>query len=216
MLEHKDIGFIKLKRNFLEWEWYQDSNTSRVMIHLLLKSNYITKQWQGNTINPGELITSINNLSKELKLTENVIRTCLKKLKKTNYIITQSTNKFTKIKINESIIYGEVYLKNNEQSNDQETNKSQSTNKQITTTNKVKKEIENKESLEIFKNQVFQFYKIYSQEHLNGFFQYWSIINKQTGRPKFNETNYWNLEERLKNWKVLNAKNKGQTFTKNR
>lgn len=52
MREQRDIGFVKLKRNFLEWEWYQDNNTSRVMIHLILKSNYTVKQWQGNTINP--------------------------------------------------------------------------------------------------------------------------------------------------------------------
>ena len=104
MQKQKDIGFVKLKRNFLDWEWYQDNNTSRVMIHLLLKSNYTVKQWQGNTINPGELITSIGNLSKELQLSENIIRTCLKKLKKTNYIATQGTSKFTMIRIMKSSI----------------------------------------------------------------------------------------------------------------
>ena len=216
MKEQRDTGFLKLKRTILEWEWYQDNNTFRVMIHLLLKSNYTVKQWQGNTINPGELITSIGNLSKELCLTENVIRTCLKKLKNTNYIITQGTNKFTKVRILKSSIYDEINLPNNKQADDPKTIKPSTTNKQITTTNTVKKEEEKKESIENFKNQVFQFLKLYSQEHLNGFYDYWSSLNKQTGRRRFEENIYWNLEDRLKNWKVLNLKKEAQTFTKNR
>lgn len=216
MQEQRDIGFIKLKRTILEWEWYQDNNTFRVMIHLLLKSNYTVKQWQGNTVHPGELITSIGNLSKELDLSENVVRTCLKKLKNTNYINTQGTNKFTKIKILKSSIYDEITLSNNKQIDDQKTNKPFSADKQITTTNKVKKEEENKESIENFKNQIFQFSSLYSQEHLNGFYEYYDTINKQTGRRKFEENNYWNLEDRLKNWKVLTSKKDEQSFTKNR
>ena len=114
-----DKGFIKLKRNMLEWEWYQDSNTTRLMIHLLLKSNFKTKNWQGHTINPGELITSIKNLSKELRLSENIIRTALKKLKATGYINTQSTNKNTKVKILKSDIYDELNISDNTQNNKQ-------------------------------------------------------------------------------------------------
>ena len=76
-----DKGFIKLKRNILEWEWYQDANTTRLMIHLLLKSNFKTKSWQGNVIYPGELITSLESLSTELNLSVGMIRNSLKKLK---------------------------------------------------------------------------------------------------------------------------------------
>jgi DNA-binding transcriptional regulator YhcF (GntR family) len=216
MLEQRDIGFIKLKRTILEWEWYQDNNTFRLMIHLLLKSNYTVKQWQGNTVHPGELITSIGNLGKELDLSENVVRTCLKKLKKTNYIITQGTNKFTIIKIIKSSIYDEIAFTNNKQIDDPKTNKPHSTDKQITTTNKVKKVEENKESIENFKSQVFQFSSSYSQEHLNGFYEYYSSQNKQTGRRRFEDDNYWNLEDRLKKWKVINPKKEAQPFTKNR
>lgn len=216
MQEHRDIGFVKLKRTVLEWEWYQDNNTFRVMIHLLLKANYTVKKWQGNTIEAGELITSIANLSKELKITENVIRTCLKKLKKTNYIVTQSTNKFTKVRIIKSIIYDDINLKDNKPAECPLVNESHSNNNQSTTTNKVKKEEENKESIENFKNKIFQFSNLYSQEHLNGFYDYWNLINKHTGRRKFEETKYWVLEDRLENWKVLNSKKVVQTFTKNR
>src|SRR5688572_23328871 len=105
MKKHIDKGFLKLHRNILDSEWYQDGNTIRLMLHLMLKSNYIAKRWQGILINPGELITSYNNLSKELKLSENIIRTSLAKLKRTGYITTNSTNKFTRITIVPSAIY---------------------------------------------------------------------------------------------------------------
>ena len=41
-------GFIKIHRSLLEWEWYQDTNTKTVFIHLLLTANYKDKNWKGN------------------------------------------------------------------------------------------------------------------------------------------------------------------------
>ena len=205
-----DKGFIKLKRNILDWEWYQDNNTFRVMIHLLLKCNYATKNWQGHIIYPGELITSTKNLSKELDLSENIIRTALKKLKMTNYIITQSTNKFTKIKITQSSIYDEIPISRNQPIEVPNTNKKQPINKPVTTTNKVNKEIESIKRKEMFKKQIFQFQNQYSNETLNNFYNYWTEENKQTGRLKFEEETFWNLETRLSSWKNYNSTSKNQ------
>lgn len=146
----------------------------------------------------------------------NEIRTCLKKLEKTNYISTLGTSKFTKIKIIKSIIYDEILFANNEQNHNPLTNQPNSSHNQSTTTNKVKKEEEKKESLELFKNQIFQFSSSYSQEHLDGFYEYYSSQNKQTGRLRFEEDNYWNLQDKLKNWNNRNPKKETQTFTKNR
>ena len=200
-----DKGFIKLKRNMLEWEWYQDSNTTRLMIHLLLKSNFKTKNWQGHTINPGELITSIKNLSKELRLSENIIRTALKKLKATGYINTQSTNKNTKVKVLKSDIYDELNISDNTQNNKQKTNHSQPNQNQITTTNKVKNELETIERKEVFKKQILQFQNQFPKEKLESFFNYWSEECKQTGRLKFEDEKFWNLETRISNWKVFGS-----------
>ena len=205
-----DKGFIKLKRNILDWEWYQDNNTFRVMIHLLLKCNYTTKNWQGHIIYPGELITSTKNLSKELDLSENIIRTALKKLKMTNYIITQSTNKFTKITIVQSDIYDKIPISSNQPIEVPNTNKKQPINKPVTTTNKVNKEIESIKRKEMFKKQIFQFQNQYSNETLNNFYNYWTEENKQTGRLKFEEETFWNLETRLSSWKNYNSTSKNQ------
>ena len=200
-----DKGFIKLKRNMLEWEWYQDSNTTRLMIHLLLKSNFKTKNWQGHTINPGELITSIKNLSKELSLSENIIRTALKKLKATGYINTQSTNKNTKVKVLKSDIYDELSISDNTQKHKQKLNHSQPNQNQMTTTNKVKNEIETIERKEVFKKQILQFQNQFPKEKLESFFNYWSEECKQTGRLKFEDEKFWNLESRISNWKVFGS-----------
>lgn len=217
-MENKiDKGFIKVKRNILEWEWYQDGNTTRLMIHLMLKANFTVKSWQGHVINRGELITSVGNLSNELKTSESIIRTCLKKLVKTNYISTKSTNKFTKIKLNKSIIYDEIDEVNNKQNSIALTNQSQSINKPVTTTNKEKNEIEIKERKEIFRTEIFQFQNKYTIEVLNNFFNYWTEENKQTGRLKFEAEKYWNAETRLSNWKEFNSnKNPSKPLYTNR
>ena len=38
-------GWIKIHRQILEWEWYSDTNTFRVFLHLLLKANHKEKKY---------------------------------------------------------------------------------------------------------------------------------------------------------------------------
>ncbi len=83
----------------MEWEWYNDSNTFRLFIHLLLKANHKAGRWQGIEIQPGQVIIGRKKLAVELKLTERQIRTSLTKLKMTNEIATKTTNKFTIVTI---------------------------------------------------------------------------------------------------------------------
>lgn len=219
MEEQIDKGFIKLKRAFLDWEWYQDGNTSRLMIHLLLKSNFKTKNWQGYVISPGELITSLDNLSNELNISIGMIRNSLKKLKNGKYIAIKTTNKFTMIKVLKSGIYDEFNYTINKQNSKQTTNEQQTTNNQTTTTNKVKNELEILEGKEIFKKQIFQFQNQFPKEKLESFFNYWSEECKQTGRLKFEDEKFWNLEARISNWKIFGkepAKKEPNNFYINR
>lgn len=200
-----DKGFIKLKRNILEWEWYQDANTTRLMIHLLLKSNFKTKSWQGNVIYPGELITSLESLSTELNLSVGMIRNSLKKLKSGKYIATKTTNKFTMIRVLKSVVYDEVSNLNSKQTDGPITNEQQSSNNQATTTNKVKNELETLKRKEVFKKQIFQFQNQFPKEKLESFFNYWSEECRQTGRLKFEDEKFWNLESRISNWKFFGS-----------
>ena len=113
----------------VDWEWYKNANCSRLFIHCLLKANYEDKKWQGIIIPKGSFVTSIKQLSSELGISEQQIRTALKKLKSTNEITCTSTNKYTMICV---VNYGRYQTpRGDEQHTNQHANQ-QSNNKQIT------------------------------------------------------------------------------------
>ena len=60
-------GWIKLHRSFLNWEWWDDPNTTRLLIYLLCSVNYERKKWRGQVIEAGTLITSWDKLSASLR-----------------------------------------------------------------------------------------------------------------------------------------------------
>ena len=92
-------GFIKLYRQVMKWEWYDDANTFRLFIHLLLKANYEDAQWRGLTIKRGQLFTSIGHLSHELKISNKAIRIALDKLIKTKEVASKGASNGTMITI---------------------------------------------------------------------------------------------------------------------
>src|SRR5690554_1243855 len=92
-------GYIKIWRQLQSWEWYDDPNTLRVFLHLLLNASWAENRWQGITIQPGQLVTGRKKLAAELKLSEQQIRTSLNRLKSTNEITSKTTNRFSVITI---------------------------------------------------------------------------------------------------------------------
>ena len=88
-------GYVKLFRNLLDWEWYQDENVLRLYIHFLLRANFEDKQWHGIAIKQGSFVTSFKTLHTELGLSSSQLRTAIKKLANTNYIKTEASNKYT-------------------------------------------------------------------------------------------------------------------------
>ncbi len=92
-------GWIKLHRGFTKFEWYQDANTMRVFLHLLITANHKKAKWQGNTIGRGQLITSHANLAKDLGLTIQKVRTSLSKLENSENVTVKSTSKFTLLSV---------------------------------------------------------------------------------------------------------------------
>ncbi len=92
-----NLGFIKLYRKFLNWEWYNDINTSRLFLHLLFKANYKDLKFMNEEIKRGSLVTSYKTLSRETNLTIMQIRTSISKLKLTNEITYRKTNKYAVI-----------------------------------------------------------------------------------------------------------------------
>lgn len=126
-------GWIKLHRQFTEWEWYRHTPTKVVFMHLLLKANIEDRRYQGHEVPAGSLVTGVNALAEQTDLTVMQVRTALKNLQNTGEITIKTTNKFSIISISNWAKFQET--------NTQITNKQQTDNNQITTP----KEYKNKE-----------------------------------------------------------------------
>ncbi|MFN3968497.1 hypothetical protein [Flavobacterium sp.] len=209
-------GFLKLSKNILEWQWYTDSNVSRLFLHILLKANFKPHNWQGHEINIGEFITSIDRLHVELNISVQSIKTALSKLERTNYIAIKPTNRFTLIKLLSSDVFSIEHFASNKPLNYQLDNNQQTSNNQSTTTNKEIDKIDFEERINIFQNEVLKFNNQFSNEVLTDFFNYYSQKNSQTDRAKFEEDKYWDTEKRLKTWKLYPKPKDSKKFTKNR
>ena len=79
-------GWIKLHRQITEWEWYNDGNTFRMFVHLLLTVNFEDAPVRGKTIKRGQRLTSIRNLAAELGIDEKTVQRCLHNLQATKEI----------------------------------------------------------------------------------------------------------------------------------
>ena len=92
-------GWIKLHRQLLEWEWYDDTNTKCLFMHCLLRANHSETEWRGNNIKRGQFLTSVDTLTRETGLSVSQIRTSLKKLISTNEIASKSQARSTVITV---------------------------------------------------------------------------------------------------------------------
>lgn len=92
-------GFIKLYRKLKRWGWYKDTAVKCVFLHFLLSASYTEFEWMGQVFKPGQLITSISNLSEELGFSQKQIRTAIDKLCSTKEVGKQTTNKYTIITV---------------------------------------------------------------------------------------------------------------------
>jgi len=126
------VGWIKLHRKFLEWEWYTDSKMVHLFIHLLLSASIEDRKWKGIVLQRGQLATTVAELSKKTGLTAQNIRTCLEKLVNSQIINRQSTNKYTLVTICNYESYQAIGSIDQQTANNQVTNDQQTTNKRST------------------------------------------------------------------------------------
>lgn len=94
------IGFIKLHRQFLKWEWYDDINVKVLFLHCLFRANWEDQKWHGELIPRGSFVTSLQNLAKETHLSIQQTRTALKKLSATNEITHEQHGSNSMITVN--------------------------------------------------------------------------------------------------------------------
>ena len=81
-------GFIKLSRNFIDWEWFTNAKTTQLYVFLLLAANPNPKRWRGNVLQKGQLVTTIETIELFTGLSTKEVRTALSHLKSTGYIKT--------------------------------------------------------------------------------------------------------------------------------
>ena len=82
-------GFVILNRRILDWEWYRNTNTSALFIHLLLRANFTDRRFEGRVIARGQLVTSLSSLAEETGLTFQQVRTALAHLISTGEITSE-------------------------------------------------------------------------------------------------------------------------------
>lgn len=88
-------AFIKLNRDMVNWEWYQDTNVKSVFIHCLFKANYKDMKWKGIEVKRGQFISSYQHLANETGLSVKKVRVAIEKLIMTNNLAKSSTSKYT-------------------------------------------------------------------------------------------------------------------------
>lgn len=74
------IGWIKLHRSLIDWEWWDDHNATRLLIYLLCTVNYEPKRWKGIEVNAGGLITSFPKLAERTGMSVKQVRVAMDKL----------------------------------------------------------------------------------------------------------------------------------------
>lgn len=170
MANRENTTYIKLFRKMLTWEWYGDTNTFRVFLHILLKANYEPSRYRGHEIGAGECVFGRKKWAKELGLSERQVRTALEHLKSTNEVSTKATNKFTIVHVEKwefwQLEEGKATTKKtNKKSNESPTNDQQPTTskeskniKNTTTIEEVRKYVE-ENSLNIDADYFFKYYE---------------------------------------------------------
>ena len=153
MNEYIKVGFVKVFRTFLDWQWFQKPEMVQLWLYLLLKANHQENEWQGMVIGKGQLFVGRNKIQAETGLSEQVIKTCLKRLKSTGEITTKSTSRGTLITISKWEDFQIDNVKDNQQIsrpyNQQSTNDQPTTNQQVTT-NKNEKNEKNEKNIKTY------------------------------------------------------------------
>lgn len=168
-------GWIKLHRSLIEWEWFQDINTTHLFILILLKANTQDKMWQGTCIKRGQFISSLRHLSEETGLSVAQVRRCIDNLKNTGEITHQNCVKYGLF----TVINYDKYQCYNTLDNSQTTSVQQSNNKPAATTKKEKNN-KNKKKEIVYTPQFEEFWKAYPRktEKVNCFEKYGARIKE--------------------------------------
>ena len=105
-------GYIKLHRKMMGWEWYKNSNTKSLFLHILLTATHKPVKYGDIDLQPGQLVTSIRQLAADTGLSVQNVRTALKNLQLTHEVTHEVTQEVThpKNKKKENINNNNIYI----------------------------------------------------------------------------------------------------------
>lgn len=122
-------GFIKLHRKMTEWEWYSDSNTKIVFLHILLLAKFKKSRYKGIDLLPGQAVISYRGLANELNLSVQNVRTAISNLKSTHELTLKVTHGKTVVTVEKWGVYqcyeGEANTESNTKPNTEVTHPKQ-------------------------------------------------------------------------------------------
>jgi hypothetical protein len=113
------IGWIKLHRSLIKWEWYDDDRAVKLLLHLNLTVNIEDKSWKGIMILAGSRVSSWEHLAIELKWSIQQVRTTMQKLESSGEVSRFITNKYQTITLIKWEKMQETADSSNRQSNSQ-------------------------------------------------------------------------------------------------
>jgi hypothetical protein len=129
-------GWIKIHRKFSSWEWADEPRMVSLFVHLLIEASHQNTRWKGQEIRRGQVIFGRLKWAEKTGISEQGLRTCLKKLKLTGEIDIKSTNKYSIVTI---LNYDEYQCRRDrDQPADQPT-----TNQQVTSDQPHRKKVKN-------------------------------------------------------------------------
>lgn len=120
-----------------------------LFIYLLLSANWKDGKWLGKTVKRGQLITGRKKLSCVTGISEQSIRTCLRRLKKSGEIELKTTRNYMVVTVCNYDKYQNKEQKNNQPTNQRSTNDQPTINQQSTTIEEGKKERREEEKKDI-------------------------------------------------------------------
>ena len=92
-------GYIKLHRSILQWEWWDDPNTTRVFIWLLLNAQWEDSRYHGYDVPRGSLVTSYASIAKNTKISVKAARVAINHLKMTGEVALKGQAHFSIVTI---------------------------------------------------------------------------------------------------------------------
>jgi len=147
---YNNNGYVMLHRKIFDWEWWDDINTFRLFVTILLMVNWTPKKWRGRVIPRGSCWTSIPALALKSGLTYQQTRTSFDKLKSTGEITDEATSLGRLVTVANYDVYQIDVETSTNEITDENAEDQQTSNERVNrraTTNKKYKEINNNKNI---------------------------------------------------------------------